>query len=188
MLRSTSPKGTTVSRRLAAVVAVVGLAIVSADVGVLAASQADHVSGDRPIDRQASASTTARTAGSSDWQEINWNAVEGSQIQAQPPALVVHAAGIVTVTVSATFSGGPVAVRVTEFGQTIRPGAVRFSPRSGNDAFSFTFLHGARGEACGREFAVEWRLVGDRPAWLNRADVVATYKKDTHDYGDFGCV
>lgn len=139
------------------------------------------------VNAQASAWTTARAAGTTAWQEINWDAVEGAQFQVQPQPLDVHAAGIVTVTVSAAFTGGPVDIRVTEFGQTIRPGVVRFAPAGGNHSFSFTFLHSAAGEACGREFSVEWRLAGTRAAWLNRADAVATYKKDTHDYGRVFC-
>jgi hypothetical protein len=175
-----------VTRRLV-VIAVAAVATFSAGVGVLAANGTHHVTADRPINQQASAWTTARTAGTGAWQTINWNAVEGAHVQVQPPPITVHAAGIVTVTVSAAFSGGPVEIRVTEFGQTIRPGIVRFSSQAGSHAFSFTFLHGAPGEACGREFAVEWRLATSAPAWLNRADAVATYQKDTHNYGSVGC-
>ena len=175
------------SRRLVAVLAAAVVAVLAADAGVLAASRARHITGDRVVNQQASAWTTARTAGTHGWQAVNWNAVEGAQVQVQPEPLVVHAAGMVTVTVSAAFSGGPVDIRVTEFGQTIRPGVVRFSPRAGSHAFSFTFLRSAPGEACGREFSVEWRLGGSSAAWLNRADAVATYKKDTHDPGAVGC-
>jgi hypothetical protein len=157
------------------------VAVLSA-AGLVAASGTAHHT-DQAVNRQATAWTAVRAVASGDWQRINWDVTEDGHAQPADTPITVNAMGSVVVTVSATFSGGPVQLRVIDGGRhRMRPGIAHFDPEPGARSFSFTFLRDGGHPACGRNISVEWRRSSVAAAALTQADAVVTYKHDTTDH------
>jgi hypothetical protein len=164
-------------------VAAVGAAAIIMTVfcsGVVAASQ--HVPRGvtyQRINKQATAYTTVRAAGTSAWQPVNWYATNRTKSQPVAQPISVDAMGVVTVTFSAGFSGGPVDIRVlaNRGRRVMRPGAAHFDPRDGANSFSFTFTRSGGRAVCGRDISVQWRRSSSRQAVMNRAGAVVTYQQ-----------
>jgi predicted ThiF/HesA family dinucleotide-utilizing enzyme len=91
----------------------------------------------------------------------------------------VHAEGTITATFSGVFRGGPLAVRLLDGRKVMRPGVVHFDPEPGNDSFSFTFVHKAEAQVCGRRVKVQIKALGAEQVTLKAADAVVTYKTGT---------
>jgi hypothetical protein len=172
-------------RRVSAVVA--GVTVLTFVTAVAVAATRDgQGQTDQRIDRQATLWTTSPRHAPDGWLPISWTFVAGSKAQVGPEPITVHAAGTVSVTFSASFTGGPVELRARDGSHVMRPGQARFDPSARSQSFSFTFVRHGGHPACGRHISVQWRRVG-KPVTLHRADLVVTYKKDITDHHGVGC-
>lgn len=165
-------------------------ALVTATSGsVYAAKTArSHGGGDHSVDRQAfSWQTSDLMYNSTKWRSVDWSR-QGSTSVSGGDVLNVLATGPITVTVSGTFAGGPLDVRVTDNGHVMRPGPAHFVPVKRGTSFSFTFVRPGGHPLCGRNVRVQVRPSTATAAVLKRADIVVTYRLDRSHDGQTGCV
>lgn len=94
-----------------------------------------------------------------------------------PPEFLLSATGPVSLTLSAVFTRAPVELRFWDGQHYLQPGAVRFTPRPGNNAFSFTFISTHKGAWTCTGPELQWRSPTGAEVRLNRATIVVHYKK-----------
>jgi hypothetical protein len=88
--------------------------------------------------------------------------------------ILVCAKAGVSVSVSATVRGGPVALRVKiDDGPTMHPGQARFDPGVGTSSFAYTWVNqvGTFEGSDGHAFDVQWRSATGAPVTMDRATV-----------------
>jgi hypothetical protein len=173
-----------VSIAVAVAVAVAGLTA-----GAVLAAVPSHARTDQRVDRQAAVWTRTAAAGTDRWQPVNWQDLgSGSTGVSGPLGLTLSADGAISLSFNASFVGGPVEVRAMDSGHRMLSGVARFAPTPNGRAFSFTFVRNGGHPVCGRHVNVQWRLATAAAASLTHADAVVTYKRDTTDHGQVGCL
>jgi hypothetical protein len=133
--------------------------------------------------RQASDSgrqAVQRSIGADHTTSSNWGYVYPRGVVAPQSGLVLRASGLITLTLTGDFTGGPIQLRVLDSGTVMRPGAVTFSPSADNTSFSYTFGNSAKKRACGRALRVQWRSLTGATVTLRHAAMVATYMPAQH--------
>jgi hypothetical protein len=90
----------------------------------------------------------------------------------------VHSVGLLTVTVTGTFAGEPVALRMTDNTRVMQPGPTHLMPRGAGSSFSFTFAANGRTRTCGHTIRPEWRTPSGGTAHVHTAQIVITYTPD----------
>ena len=155
----------------------------------VAAAGSSTGSSDQRIDRQATRWRTAPIqTPRQKWGALDW-AATGNMAVSGGSTITVPADGVVTATLSGTFTGGPVEIRVRDGRRVMRPGPAHFTPHPGSTSFSYTFLRNGGHPLCGRHIRVQWRAGSDATVTMQRGDVVVTYQLDrTERSGNRGCV
>jgi hypothetical protein len=110
-----------------------------------------------------------------------WISVYPRGVVAPQSGLVLRASGLITLTLTGDFTGGPIQLRVLDSGTVMRPGTITFTPSANDTSFSYTFGHSANKRVCGRALRVQWRSVTGTTVTLRHAAVVATYMPAQHD-------
>ena len=94
--------------------------------------------------------------------------------------LLVCAKGAVSVSVSVTVEGGPLALRVQlDDGPKLEPGEARFAASPTTTSYSYTWADGVGTfeGSDGHVFDVQWRSPSGAPVTLHRGDVVVCYQE-----------
>lgn len=116
------------------------------------------------------------------WRTVAFTGTSSASASPGPRPLSIGTRGPITVTVSATFGGAPVEIRILDGHRVMRPGRAKFNPGVGDGSRSFTFVIGASEERC-RNLSVQWRSPTGEKVLLTGRSLVATFKTPAENAG-----
>jgi hypothetical protein len=106
----------------------------------------------------------------------HWHYVDPDRIVTPSTPFNVRSTGLITVDLSATLAGAPVAIRLWDNGDIGHPSRAIFAPGGRSRSYSFTFSNRGSKQACGHTLRLEWKSLAGKSVRLSRARAVVSYQ------------